>query len=54
MSLVQNKDFDDDLWIKGHDKPEIIIIWAWHIHKEIAHYLRKSDILEKSYSTSKI
>lgn len=32
----------DDLWITGKIQPHVIIIWAWHIHEEIAKYLRKN------------
>lgn len=30
----------DELWMNGTDEPEVILIWAWHIHEEIAKYLR--------------
>ena len=31
----------DELWMKEKKSPEVLLIWAWHIHEEIAQYLRK-------------
>ena len=34
------KILSDELWISKEHRPEVILIWAWHIHEEIAEYLR--------------
>jgi len=31
----------DELWMNNKNPPEVLLIWAWHIHEEIAQYLRK-------------
>jgi len=31
----------DALWMSDKNPPEVLLIWAWHIHEEIADYLRK-------------
>ena len=30
----------DELWMNNENKPDVLLIWAWHIHEEIAGYLR--------------
>ena len=32
----------DELWMENKEVPEVLIIWAWHIHEEISGYLRKA------------
>tara|TARA_Y100000022_G_C13246865_1_gene375218 strand:- start:597 stop:1832 length:1236 start_codon:yes stop_codon:yes gene_type:complete len=36
------KILSDELWISKKENPEVILIWAWHIHEEIAGYLRSA------------
>ena len=30
----------DELWMNNKNAPKVLLIWAWHIHEEIAGYLR--------------
>ena len=32
----------DELWMENREVPEVLIIWAWHIHEEISGYLREA------------
>ena len=32
----------DELWMNNEQTPKVMLIWAWHIHEEIANYLRQA------------
>ena len=39
----------DEEWIKHEVEPEAMLIWAWHIEKEVTNYLHKNKYGGKTY-----
>ncbi len=44
------KILSDNLWISGEIKPDIFIIWGWHIKKEIKSYLKQKNFKGKIFT----
>jgi hypothetical protein len=40
----------DETWMNKNNPPKVLLIWAWHIHQEIADYLRSAGYKGKIYT----